>query len=209
MFEKFEMVMKGDINLHYEKDLAMPLKRQDLVEWCKTSFDDLMRRLTFATGKHRWAEKTPAHVFHMQLIHEVYPNVRFIHIIRNGKDVVRSLQRMKWAPRKIKWSCTRWVESVLAGRSAATVLPIESYAEVRYEDLIAEPEREVRNICSFINEQYFPQMLAFHEAANNSWGIQSHPIETKPVNTYPELSLFERWVFTLIGGRLQRELNYD
>ena len=75
----------------------------------RRSTEDLISLFVSKAGKPRWAEKTPAHVFHMDLIHEVFPRAQFIHMIRNGRDVVRSLQNMAFAPREIRWSSRRWV----------------------------------------------------------------------------------------------------
>lgn len=207
-FEKFDMILEGDITIRDEKDFAMPITRDDLLKWCRRSFDDLMLLLTGRIAKPRWAEKTPGHVFFIKLIHEVYPEAQFIHIIRNGGEVVRSLQNMKWAPRKIRWSCSRWVDSVQAGRTAGSQLSTDLYTEIRYEDLVADPASNVQALCKFLGEPFAPQMLAFHEPANNSWGVDAKPLSAKPVNKYRELTLFERFMLARVGGALLRELGY-
>jgi hypothetical protein len=208
LFEKFAMVLEGDVQYHFAKDPALAVSRADLLGWCRRSADDLMRQLTQRSGKSRWAEKTPAHVFHLDLIQEVYPEAQFVHIVRNGREVVRSLQSMPWAPRQIRWSCRRWVESVQAGREAGRRLPSGRYIELRYEDLTKNPEATVRSLCEFLGEPFEPQMLAFHEPTNNSWGVASRPLDSKPVNKHRELSLFERFVFARLGTPLLRELGY-
>jgi hypothetical protein len=208
VFEKFAMVVNGDFTERRTDIPNLPIERDDLLAWCRQSADDLMSRLISASGKPRWAEKTPAHVFCIDLIHEIYPNAQFIHIVRNGRDVVRSLQSMPWAPREIRWSCHRWVASVAAGRDAGRRLPKELYTEVRYEDLTREPESTIRQLCDYLGEPFEPRMLAFHDPANNSWGVASEPIKPRPVNKHRDLSLMERVVFAHMSKATMHELGY-
>lgn len=208
IFETFAQMFRGDVNIGFAEGSNFPITRDELLAWCRRSADELMGMLTRGTGKPRWAEKTPAHVFHLGLIHDVYPDAQFIHIIRNGRDTVRSLQSMPWAPRQIRWSCRRWVQSVQAGREAGRQLPPAQYMEVRYEDLISAPEPKVKAVCEFLNETYYPSMLEFHKPQNNSWGMTAAPLDNKPVNKHRPLSWRERWTFQRIGGPLLRELGY-
>lgn len=208
LIEKFAAIMEGDIQWHFKNDPALAINRAGLVQWMRHSCDELMQQLTAPTGKTRWAEKTPAHVFHIDLIHEIYPQVQFIHILRNGNDVVRSLQSMSWAPRQIHWSCTRWVESVRAARHAAQKLPADQYLEVRYEDLVRDSQGAVKRLCEFLREPMADQMLAFDRPANNSWGIEQQPLSRGPVNHHRQLNFRERFVFSRLATPLLIELGY-
>jgi hypothetical protein len=167
-----------------------------------------MDQLVSKSGKSRWGEKTPAHVFHIDLIDEVFPEAQFIHIIRDARDVVRSLQNVEWSPRRIRWSVGRWTDSVAAGRSAGRRLGTGRYLEVRYEALTREPRKVVEDICSFLCEPFSESMLEFHRPENNSWGITSMGIQNKPLNRYRKLSLTERMVLWMEAGHLMRELGY-
>jgi hypothetical protein len=62
-----------------EHRASFPLEREELVVWIRESVEGLFRRLATRCGKSCWAEKTPAHVFHIDLIHEVFPNAQFTH----------------------------------------------------------------------------------------------------------------------------------
>ena len=55
---------------------------------------DLLDKITLKKGKSIWVEKTPSHLFHIDIISSFLPNAIFIHIIRNGEDVVNSLQKV-------------------------------------------------------------------------------------------------------------------
>ncbi len=209
LFERFRAIIDGDIQWHFKNDPALAVDREGLLKWMRRSADDLMLQLTAATQKPRWAEKTPAHVFQIELIHELYPQAQFIHILRNGRDVVRSLQSMPWAPRNIRWSCRRWVESVQAACTAAKKLPADKYLELRYEDLVEDPPAAIQRLCDFLHEHVADQMLAFDNPENNSWGIQQQALSRSPVNRHRGLNLVERFVFSKIASPLLIELGYN
>jgi hypothetical protein len=207
-FVAYESLLNGDILKVFKEYPTFPLNRGDLLDWARKGMLDLFERFAANCGKTRWAEKTPAHVLHIPLIREVFPKAQFIHMIRNGYEVVRSLQNVTWAPRKIRWSTRMWVNCVQTGRAAGRELPAAQYREVRYEELIREPEPLVRSLCDFLGEPFTAEMLQFHKPEKNSWKASTQPIQDKPLNKYHELGWFERRVFAWMAGPLMRELNY-
>src|SRR5687767_2814543 len=100
---------------------------------CDTVFGEFAE-----AGQTHVAERTPWHVFHLALIAEVYPDARFVHIVRDGRDVVRSLLGQYWGPGTVTEGAEEWCTSVAAARDAAGLLG-ERLLEVRYEELLAEP----------------------------------------------------------------------
>ena len=153
--------------------------------------------------------KNTGHVFHMDLIHAVYPDAQFIHIIRDGRSVVRSLQNMKWAPQEIKWSVDRWKDSIIAARRSADSFPDGQYAEIRYEDITSDTEKSLANLCQFLEEDFAPVMLEFHRPENNSWGVSQDAVARQSVRqSYRALTFRERAVLKKRAGKLLRELGY-
>jgi len=208
LFVSFEAQLNGDLRKLMNEGDPFPLDRAAMCQWARDSVELLFERLRKHSGKPRWAEKTPAHVLSMDLIAEVYPEAQFIHIIRNGYEVVRSLQNMPWAPRRIKWSIARWMDSVRAGRQSGAKLAPGHYHELRYEDLTKQPEPVVRAICDFLGEEFDSQMLDFHKPRNNSWSAEFKPIQDRPVNKYQELGWLERRIFEHRAKPLMKELSY-
>jgi hypothetical protein len=115
-------------------------------------------------GKPRWGEKTPANLERLQAIAQIVPEAHFIHIIRDGRDVALSLRAMWFAPGRDMATLGRyWSERIRqARREAERNL---RYLEIRYEDLIADPERTLRDVCAFIGLAFDPCMLRYHETA--------------------------------------------
>ena len=209
VFLALDKVLNGDFRTIHQVLPNMPLHRPDLVDWARACVLDLMRRFAEKCGKQRWAEKTPGHVRCIKTIHEVFPGAHFLHVIRNGYEVVRSLQNMVWAPRKIRWSTRAWVESVRAGREAGGELAPDLYREVRYEELTARPEEVLRDVCRFLGEPFVPELLEFHKPEKNTWGSDSPALQKKSLGRYKELGWIERLVFNRLAGPLMQELGYS
>ena len=109
-------------------------------------------------GKRRFGDKTPTYCQHMSAIGRLLPEARFIHIVRDGRDVAVSLRKVWFAPAKdIASLAAYWSSLVRGARKAAT----SRYMEVRYEALIADPEHVIRTICDFIRLDFDPLMLRY------------------------------------------------
>jgi hypothetical protein len=115
-------------------------------------------------GKPRWGDKTPIYVESMPAIAGALPEARFIHLIRDGRDV--ALSRSTWsegeAPDPSK-AARRWRRRLRQARRDARKLG--HYLELRYEDLVLETEATLRQVCDFVELEFDPAMLAYHERA--------------------------------------------
>ena len=118
-------------------------------------------------GKARWGDKSPPYVSAMPVIRAALPEARFIHLIRDGRDVAASLLARPWGMRKPRRIARRWVREVTRARRDAAGMPPGCYLETRYEDLVAEPDRVLREICSLVELDYDPAMLRYHERAES------------------------------------------
>ena len=116
-------------------------------------------------GKPRYGDKTPTYVFSMRSIGSVLPESRFVHLIRDGRDVAGSLvsSGMRFAPTDIGRALLFWERRVVAGRRQGRKLGMHRYREVRYEDLIEDPEATLRGLSAFLELEYQPDMLRYHE----------------------------------------------
>jgi hypothetical protein len=115
-------------------------------------------------GKPRWGDKTPGYVREMIRIEHVLPEARFIHLIRDGRDVALSVMSMEWGPDTVEGAARRWKKRVLRGREQAARLP--HYMEVRYEDLVLNTEATLREVCDFVELDFDESMLRYYERAS-------------------------------------------
>lgn len=105
----------------------------------------------------RVLERSPNHVEHLDLIGAVYPDAWIVHIVRDGRDVARSLVSQPWGPRTVGAAAELWASSVRAARAAASQL--QRYQEVRYEALLADPRGELTRVLQFLGVDSSPPTI--------------------------------------------------
>jgi len=99
-----------------------------------------------------WGDKTPMHVWHMSAIKDVYPNAKFIHLIRDGVDVVNSYVKTR-EDYTIEQAAKRWAGAIQSFISFSNLFP-ENCHTIRYEDLVVSPIVEVEKLCQFLSISY-------------------------------------------------------
>jgi hypothetical protein len=127
-------------------------------------------------GKPLVGDKSPGYVRYLELLHELWPEAKFVHIIRDGRDV--GLSVLDWRKGVTSFSTFEedpfttlgvwWEWYVQLGREGGRVLGPDLYHELRYESLVAEPERESALLCEFLRIPYDASMLRFHEGRTSA-----------------------------------------
>lgn len=115
-------------------------------------------------GKPRWGDKTPMHVQYMWIIRRFFPTARFVHVLRDPRDVAQSVAAKSWGPRHLNHAGHYWKWLVLSGMISGRMLGARSYLEVRFEDLVREPEEILRKITRFAGLEYTDQLLRYHQS---------------------------------------------
>lgn len=110
-------------------------------------------------GKLRWGDKTPAYIRIVPQLFEMYPGARFIHLLRDGRDVAKSFQSVGWYGPLLHRNMGEWLEAVKLDARWRRGALANSLLQVRYEDLVRDTEPTVRAICQFLGEAFEPQML--------------------------------------------------
>ena len=126
-------------------------------------------------GASRWCEKTPRNLLYADRLAAVFPDLRFLHIVRDGRDVVASmLDKGFWPiaaghefPRVSRYrgaldhelAASYWKDVLELGAVTTAGLPPGTYYELRFEDLIAEPRRVLGEICAFLGEDFVDELL--------------------------------------------------
>jgi len=116
--------------------------------------------------KPRWGDKTPAYMLSVRRIGRTLPESRFVHLIRDGRDVALSqtARALNEQPPPAE-QAARWVKRIRKSREQAATLKGPRYVEARYEDLVRNPEQTLRRICGFVELPWDEAMLAYHERA--------------------------------------------
>jgi hypothetical protein len=120
-------------------------------------------------GKARWGDKTPMYMQHLELLERLFPDALYVHLIRDGRDaalsflaVPKGIMTEGWGhPRDAAGFACQWRTEVAAARRLGLRVGPGRYLEVRYEALVADPEPELRRICSFGGLAYEPAMMEY------------------------------------------------
>jgi len=114
-------------------------------------------------GKPRWGDKTPGYLRKMAAIEKALPEARFVHLIRDGRDVAVSITGLHFGPRSVPEAARRWAKRIRVAREQGR--RVGHYTELRYEDLVRDPEQALRRICAFVELDWDPAMLDYHDRA--------------------------------------------
>jgi hypothetical protein len=175
-------------------------------------------------GKPLVGDKSPGYVREMARLHALWPEAKFVHLVRDGRDIWLSVAGWKKADRSVGQFATWtqdpvattalwWERSVRLGREAGTSLGPDLYYEARYEDLVEEPARACRALCTFLGLPFDEAMLRFHEGRTRRQpGLTSKRAWLPPVaglrnwRTQMRTEHVER--FEATAGELLDELGY-
>jgi hypothetical protein len=128
-----------------------------------------------ARGKHLVGDKTPGYVREIRLLHDLFPHARFVHLLRDGRDVClsalgweRKAEQLRrrfptWDEAPVATAALWWRWHVMQGHQSGRGLEPGLYLELRYEALVADPEGECRRLCDFLGVVFDPAMVRFHE----------------------------------------------
>lgn len=133
-----------------------------------------------ARGKVRWGDKSPPYIEIVPELARMFPGSRFIHLIRDGRDVAKSFQATGWA--KSRW----WHDNTREWTRALEFHWRWAHSELRdlilpvlYEDLVLNTEATLREICRFLGEEFEPQMLAWERVVDAELCAREVPFHGK------------------------------
>jgi hypothetical protein len=125
-------------------------------------------------GKALVGDKSPRYVRFIPTLRQLWPETRFVHIIRDGRDVCLSAAswrsggelRRRFVPLHedpVATTAAWWDWLVRTGREDGAPVGPSLYREVRYESLVSNPTEECASLCEFLGIPYDDAMLRFHE----------------------------------------------
>jgi hypothetical protein len=167
-----------------------------------------------AHGAQRWGDKRPYLVEQLPAVFRLVPDAQFIHIVRDARGCTASLKKLGWWGWGAPEALYRWRSSVLAGLRARRTYRPDQYIELRYEDLVADTESQLRRLCDWLQIEFVADMLRHEDTASLISKPYHHrlsqPVDTTAVQAWrneldpEELALVEREV-----GDLLDEFGYE
>jgi hypothetical protein len=165
-------------------------------------------------GKPRWGDQTGLIERYADQILSAYPDARMIHMLRDPRDrYAGSLQLWPGGKARAGGAAARWLYTTgLAQRNLKK--HSGRYIVVRFEDLVAQPEKTLRTVCAFLDEKFDPRMLSMEGAPEQREKMirRSHgdpyagPLSTEFIGIYRKDIPATELVFmqTILGGRMRR-----
>lgn len=151
-------------------------------------------------NKSRWGDKNNYYLHHIEKIYNIYPEAQFLHIVRDGREVVRSYldlkkneNNSKYAPdlpKTIRTAIKDWVHNLSEINASFKKINSDNIFEFRYEDLVVNPKETLLKICNFLNEPFSKNMIYYNK--NN---IDKEPQE------------FDEWKKTLDKGLVKTKID--
>lgn len=179
-----------------------------------------------ASGKPRVAEKTPSNISVFPELRRLFPHSPLVHVLRDVRDVVASrLERDRVsagtsfdALATAGLRAREWAETMGIRRRMLAVPDLNcAYHEIRYEDLVGNPEGTLVSLFDFIGERFDPAVLAFHRVSRNVSGTEEWSAEGVQRSIFT--SSVGRWRTALTpaelhaivqeAGEVSREVGYD
>ena len=187
-----------------------------------------------ARGKPRWGDKTPGYLTKMPPIQRAIPEATFVHVLRDGRDVAMSWANVSWGVHDPAEAARRWVRRITGARNRRRRLREGTYLELRYEDLVSDPEASLRRVAEHLDLRWDAAMLEYHREAKERMApamrelrsmsgrtitaaererqhaLVSEPPRADRVSRWrEEMPAEDRRAFEAIGGELLAELGYE
>jgi hypothetical protein len=133
-------------------------------------YDEMARQYVERLGKKgvvAFGEKTPEHTGHLPRIRQMFPAAKIVVLYRDGRDVALSLTKVPWMSRDLYVNFLVWLYyHRIVRRAQQSGCPNSYFA--RYENIVADPEKELGGILRFLG---LPYERAVARGYGNSEGI--------------------------------------
>jgi Sulfotransferase family len=162
----------------------MPVGAEDLASTAdpREAIEKLHEMYAAKHGKTIWGQKTPRFVRHGELLKRAWPNAKFVHVVRDPRAVVSSLIRSDQHQSNALFGSKRWLNDVAAGLKLQEKFPNDVLL-VRYEDLVRNPEHEVRKVCDHLGLDYEPETVSPKGTETKEYGAwyqNAHALLDRP-----------------------------
>jgi sulfotransferase family protein len=179
----------------------------------------VMQEVARSQGRKRWAVWGPDNLLYMRQIKRELPQAKFIHIIRDGRDVALSLHKEGWI-RPLPWdrsqgllvAALHWLWKVSRGRQYGQRFAPD-YLEVRFEDLLSKRDEVLLSISEFVDYEIDPEFIqknALGTLKDSNSTFRSTVQQKQPIGRWrtllsqPDIDLLE----SVLGPQLL-ELGYE
>jgi hypothetical protein len=176
------------------------LDRQAIAQRCREKslvavFTAVYDTMAENSGKRDWCCKSLANVNYLPEINDYLDTAKYIYLYRDGRDVALSFRKAIIGEKHFYHIAKEWATAQRLAMQMRDRLPSDRFFSISYEYLTSQPEEILKQLCGFLNVQYSPTMLDFHQSQ-------------EAVNTASSCSLWMNLTKPLISNNTQKFLQY-
>lgn len=166
-------------------------------------------------NKRFWGDKTPSFFRKVNELSHIFPDAKFIHIIRDGRDTFLSMRGREPGRENVAVAAFEWKFKIQKVRESFKQLPQERRFEVRYEDILRSPEKKIVEICNFLGVRFEASMLDYYKSSNEFVGKHHSELIYKPISSNAaerwkkQMSNSENRIFEFIAKGALKDFGYD
>ncbi|NER81535.1 MAG: sulfotransferase [Leptolyngbya sp. SIO1D8] len=199
------------------------LDRQDILSRCTQNslvavFSAVYDVLAEASNAGMWCCKSLANVHYVPEINEYLPKAKYIYLYRDGRDVAVSFKKAVVGQKHFYHIAQEWAKAQRAALKMRPMFDSSQFFSVSYEMLTSSPEQTLQDLCTFLNVDYNPSMLNFHESgeakntasSSSLWSNVTKPVMNQNTRKFlKQASEEEVKIFELVAGDVLDELGYE
>lgn len=188
---------KGNQNWQLEAreliDSAHSLPKSERNLW--NLIDLAFRSYSKSRGEEKaiWGDKTPSNHEHIDIVQSLFKEAKYIFLIRDGRDVINSYLRKEDEPDDPQFGVDEWNRSIQKMDSIRGKLKSDQILDLKYEDLVSNPEEVFQEISQFLNIPFEPVHLESGSGYLNQMGDVGKMEAMTNVNRPINLSSIGKW----------------
>jgi hypothetical protein len=183
--ENNSQFQKWHLSIYDVKKLLKKNEEYNLSEVISVFYECYARR----HSKVIWGDKTPSFFRMIPVLAELFPQARFIHIVRDGRAVFLSWKKREGYKRSVSVSALEWAYKVRKIEKSLDQIKPGKRIKIRYEDLVSNPDQTLKKVCAFVGVEYEKNMLNFWKNSGKFIDDQHSKLIFKPVS----LKSTRRW----------------
>jgi hypothetical protein len=168
-------------------------------------------------GAGIWMCKSMANIRYAEELEKYAEKPLYLHLFRDGRDVALSFKKAIVGEKHMYHIAKQWKTEQEASIKLRELLGAERVVQVKYEDLLGQPQKVLAELCSFIGAEYSDAAMEYHqsdeskETANSGlmWQNVVKPVLSDNHNKFlKELSEEDILIFEQVAGDTLEKLGY-
>jgi hypothetical protein len=202
---------------------GVTLDRKDIAARCTENscvavFSAVYDVLAEARNAETWCCKSLANVHYLPEISSYLPKAKYLYLYRDGRDVAVSFKKAVVGQKHFYHIAQDWGKAQRTALKMKDQTPPAQFFSLSYEKLISEPETSLRDLCSFLEVDYHPSMMDFHQSneasstasSSSLWSNVTKPIMAQNTKKFlTQATEEEIKVFELVAGDVLDALGYE